>query len=207
MNAFDNPALRRKHGAGVSGAYQSMSSERSSLAPTLLVAMPQLTDPNFSRAVVLLWEHRDDGAMGLIVNRPTETLASQIVQFDPPLERDSDLEVWIGGPVEPTRGWLLLTGQEADGAEICPGIYLSASLDRLRRAMESNESAAQCRFLVGYAGWGPKQLDTELAASAWLTVPLDAGLVFNTPSEGMWEAAIRQLGIDPTALAMGPGVH
>lgn len=169
--------------------------------------MPQLTDPNFARAVVLLWEHRDEGAMGLIVNHPTETRASQIIQLDPRVEGTGDLDVWIGGPVEPTRGWLLLAGQDADGAEICPGIYLSASLDRLRRAMESNETASRCRFLVGYAGWGPKQLDNELAASAWLTVPLNVDLVFDTPSDQMWERAIRRLGIDPSALAMGPGIH
>ena len=184
-----------------------MLHERSSLAPSLLVAMPQLVDPNFTRSVVLLWEHRDEGAMGLIINRPTETLASQIVQLDPPVENESDLTVWIGGPVDPTRGWLLIAGGERDGSEIIPGLYLSASVGRLRQAMESNENAEQCRFLVGYAGWGERQLDTELAASAWLTVPLDIDLVFRTPSELMWETAIRRLGINPTALAMGPGVH
>ena len=184
-----------------------MLHERSSLAPSLLVAMPQLADPNFNRAVVLLWEHRDEGAMGLIINRPTETRASQIVQLDPPVENDSDLTVWIGGPVDPTRGWLLIAGDDGDGSEIMPGLYLSASVARLRQAMESNESANHCRFLVGYSGWGRRQLDTELAASAWLTVPLEIDLVFRTPSELMWETAIRRLGIDPTALAMGPGVH
>lgn len=184
-----------------------MSGKSSSLAPTLLVAMPQLTDPNFARAVVLLWAHREEGAIGLIVNRPTDTRASQIVQFDPPLEEESNVGVWIGGPVEPNRGWLLLASRDADATEISPGIYLSASLERLRRAIESNEGPAQCRFLVGYAGWGPKQLDTELAASAWLTVPLNVDLVFGTPSEQMWEAAIRGLGIDPGSLAMGPGIH
>jgi len=178
-----------------------------SLAPTLLVAMPQLQDPNFTRSVVLLCEHRDAGAMGLVVNHPTETRASQIVNLDPPVKDDSGLEVWIGGPVEPERGWLLVGDHSAEGLEICPGLFLSASVDLLRSKMEDAEGKARCRFLVGYAGWGPKQLDRELAASAWLTVPVDLALLFETPSDQMWEYAIRRLGIDPSALAMGPGVH
>jgi len=183
-----------------------MSNETGSLAPTLLVAMPQLQDPNFARTVVLLCEHGAQGAMGLVVNRRSGTFASQIVQLDPPLERESSLEVWIGGPVEPERGWLLVADGSLDGTEICAGLYLSASLERLRQAMES-PAPSRCRFLVGYAGWAPRQLDTELAASAWLTVPVDLDLVFDTPSDDMWEASIRRLGIDPNSLAPGPGVH
>jgi putative transcriptional regulator len=73
--------------------------------------------------------------------------------------------------------------------------------------IEGSHDSPRCRFLVGYAGWGPKQLDSELAASAWLTVPVDTALMFDTPSEALWEVTIRHLGIDPRALAMGPGVH
>ena len=184
-----------------------MSEETISLAPSLLVAMPQLQDPNFSRSVVLLCEHQEAGAMGLVVNRRTDTLASQIVQLDPPLQHDSGLPVWIGGPVDPARGWLLLGEDMGDAIQVTPGLYLSASRDLLRKLVEEAQLPGQCRFLVGYAGWGPKQLDKELAASAWLTVPIDTELVFDTPSENMWELAIRRLGIDPRSLAMGPGVH
>lgn len=183
------------------------SNQPSSLAPSLLVAMPQLEDPNFNRSVVLLCEHRAEGAMGLVVNNETNTPASHIVELDPPPEGDSGLEVWIGGPVDPARGWLLLGEQVPDSVEVAPGMYLSASRDLLRELMEASELPGYCRFLVGYAGWGERQLDRELAASAWLTVPVDVGLVFDTPSEDMWEVAIRRLGIDPAALAMGPGVH
>ena len=133
---------------------QRMLHERSSLAPSLLVAMPQLVDPNFTRSVVLLWEHRDEGAMGLIINRPTETLASQIVQLDPPVENESDLTVWIGGPVDPTRGWLLIAGGERDGSEIIPGLYLSASVGRLRQAMESERKRGTMPFPGGICGLG-----------------------------------------------------
>ncbi|MGH7785565.1 MAG: YqgE/AlgH family protein [Candidatus Binatia bacterium] len=184
-----------------------MFDQPSSLAPSLLVAMPQLQDPNFAKSVILLCEHRDDGAMGLVVNRSTDTLASAIVQLEPPPQDETGLEVWVGGPVDPARGWLLLADDLGDGIEVGPGLYLSASRDLLRRVMQSHELAPRCRFLVGYAGWGPRQLDAELTASAWLTVPVDKTLMFETPSDQMWEVAIRRLGIEPHALAPGPGVH
>jgi putative transcriptional regulator len=184
-----------------------MWNQGSSLAPSLLVAMPQLQDPNFARSVVLLCEHQEEGAMGLVINRATDTKASEIVQLEPPLANDNGLSVWIGGPVDRSRGWLLLAENFGDGIEVIPGVYLSTSRDLLRRAIETDEFTARCRFLVGYAGWGPRQLDSEMAASAWLTVPLEPEMLFTTPSDAMWEAAIRKLGIDPRALAMGPGVH
>ena len=184
-----------------------MWNQTSALAPTLLVAMPQLQDPNFYKTVVLLCEHREEGAMGLVLNRCTDTLASAIVQLDPPTARDGGMHVWIGGPVDPARGWLLLAENLGDGVEVSPGIYLSASRKLLRRVLESRELAPRARFLVGYAGWAGRQLDAEIAASAWLTVEVDRSLMFETPSDAMWEVAIRGLGVEPHALAMGPGVH
>ena len=80
-----------------------------SLAPTLLVSMPQLTDPNFARTVVLLCEHTPQGALGLIVNRPSDVMAAEAVHMEPPLVRANDLPLLIGGPVEPERGWILTT--------------------------------------------------------------------------------------------------
>jgi putative transcriptional regulator len=184
-----------------------MWDETSALAPTLLVAMPQLQDPNFGKTVVLLCEHREEGAMGLVINRCTDTTASSIVQLEPPIEHDNGMPVWIGGPVDPSRGWLLINSDVGDGVEVSPGVFLSASRDLLRKVLESDDLAERSRFLVGYAGWGPRQLDAELAASAWLTVPVDSQLMFDTPSTSMWEVAIRRLGIEPHSLAPGPGVH
>jgi len=169
--------------------------------------MPQLRDPNFAHSVVLLCEYREDGAMGLVVNNSTQTRASEVVELDPPPKRDNGLGVWIGGPVDPSRGWLLLAEKTGDSIEIAPGVFLSASHQVLREVMEAPQPPRRCRFLVGYAGWAPQQLDQELAASAWLTVPVEQTLVFDTDSDRMWELAIRRLGIDPSALAMGPGVH
>ena len=93
--------------------------------------------------------------------------------------------------MDPARGWLLLADNLGDGIEVSPGLYLSASRDLLRRVLQNRDLADRCRFLVGYAGWGPRQLDSELAASAWLTVPVDKALMFETPSDEMWEVAIR----------------
>lgn len=183
---------------------------QSSLAPTLLLAMPQMQDPNFARSVVLLWRHEREGALGLVINRPTETRVSSVVEIDPPPRRDSGLEIWMGGPVEPQRGWLLLGYDpgSSDSMTIAEGMYLSASVEVLRAAMEHDPTPAQpCRFFLGYAGWGDGQLESELAASAWLTVDVSRRLVFDTPADAMWESAIRSLGIDPYALQMGAGVH
>jgi len=181
-----------------------------SLAPTLLLAMPQMQDPNFARSVVLLCRHENEGAMGLVLNRPTETLVSSMVELNPPLTRDSGLEIWVGGPVEPERGWLLLgyDPRSPESITVADGIYLSASMDVLRQAIEAEASASrQRRFLLGYAGWGEGQLESELAASAWLTIDVSKDLIFSSDPETMWESAIRSLGIDPYALQMGSGVH
>jgi len=181
-----------------------------SLAPTLLLAMPQMIDPNFARSVVLLCKHEREGAMGLVVNRPTDTLASSLVVLEPPPKHDSGLEIWVGGPVEPQRGWLLLGSDPGteEALAIGGGLYLSASADVLRRLIEdAPEDQKQRRLFLGYAGWGEGQLESELAASAWLTADVSKHLVFETDPERMWETAIRSLGIDPYALQMGTGVH
>ena len=98
-----------------------------SLAPTLLLSMPQLTDENFERTVVLLCEHSPEGAFGLVLNRPTTTAAAEAVAFDPPLETTRGPLLWQGGPVEPQRGWILLgeTVDEDAQREVAPGVYLS----------------------------------------------------------------------------------
>lgn len=179
-----------------------------SLAPTLLLAMPQMEDPNFARSVVLLCRHEKDGAMGLVVNRKTDTLATSVTIIEPPPVRDNGLEVWIGGPVEPQRGWLLLGYDPGTpgSLDVGHGLFLSASAETLRQVIET-ESSAEHRFLLGYAGWGGGQLEAELTASAWLTADVSKALIFETSAENMWEAAIRSLGISPYSLQMGSGVH
>jgi len=183
----------------------------SSLAPALLLSMPQLVDPNFARSVVLLCKHDDEGALGLVVNRPLVTSGRVTVNLDPPISTDRELQVWVGGPVEPQSIWMLVgedPNDEGETAGISLGaeMYLSTSPDLLRRLLEPNPPP-HARLIVGYAGWGPGQLEAELQASAWLMSDVDRDLVFTTPAERMWEAAIRRLGADPATLQMSRGVH
>jgi putative transcriptional regulator len=170
--------------------------------------MPQLQDPNFVRTVILLCEHESDGAFGLVLNRPTDVRAASVVQLDPPVNEGSGLMLWMGGPVEPQRGWILL-GEEPSGPDarrIVDGVYLSASPVLLRRVLEERP-APRARVLAGYAGWGPKQLDGELEQSSWLLADVQPDLIFDVDAPAMWETAIRRLGADPTALQMSRGVH
>ncbi|MPZ16318.1 MAG: YqgE/AlgH family protein [Luteitalea sp.] len=179
------------------------------LAPTLLLSMPQLTDPNFERTVLLLCEHTPDGAFGLVLNRPTTTAAAEVVNLAPPVRATSGPLLWFGGPVEPQRGWILLgglpSGVDDDVTQVAPSLYLSTSLELLRRVLI--DTPPRTRVLTGYSGWGPGQLDAELAASAWLTMEADAGLIFDTPADQMWDRGIRMLGADPAFLQGGQGVH
>jgi len=180
-----------------------------SLAPALLLSMPQLVDPNFARTVVLLCEHAPEGAFGLVVNRPSEVDAASAVNLEPPVEDANDLPLLVGGPVEPQRGWIL-TASAPDGVEARPlgaGLYLSASPVLLRRVLTMRPLPRRTHVLAGYAGWGPGQLDAELAESAWLIIPVELDLIFEIPAHGAWETAIRRLGADPHLLQMGHGVH
>jgi len=180
-----------------------------SAAPALLLSMPQLQDPNFSRTVVLLCQHDADGAWGLVLNRPTGHTAASVVDISP-LAHPNDLEVWTGGPVETERGCILM-GQPppewADAAEILEGLYISGSPALLRQILEQATPPERTRLLVGYAGWGPGQLEEEMAQSAWLITEVDPDLVFDVAADRMWETAIRRLGTDPGALQMSHGVQ
>ena len=179
------------------------------LAPTLLLSMPQLLDPNFARSVVLLCEHAPEGAFGLVVNRPSDVSAAEAVRLEPPLVEANDLPLLIGGPVDPQRGWIL-TAHAPEAVEyrgVGAGLYLSASPALLRKVLTARPIPRRTHVLAGYAGWGPGQLDTELAQSAWLTLPVELDLIFEIPAAASWEMAIRRLGADPHLLQMGHGVH
>jgi putative transcriptional regulator len=173
----------------------------------LLLSMPQLQDPNFAKTVVLLCDYGPEGAFGLVLNRSTEMAASAMVRLHPPVARGNNLPLWIGGPVEPDRGWILLGDQPAeDFRTIREGLYLSTSQALLRAVLETTP-APRARIIAGYAGWGPGQLDEELAQSSWLLTNVDLDLVFDVAAEAMWETAIRRMGADPSMLTTSHGVH
>ncbi len=200
-----------------------------SLAPALLIAMPQLVDPNFTRTVVLLCKHSEEnGAFGLVVNRPLVTTGHFVVELGEAAEHTSetgsereerrevltaehDLQVWVGGPVETYRSWMLVGGElaradEPLGMRVAAGLYLSTSPDLLQRLLEP-EPPPRARLMMGYAHWGPGQLESELHESAWLLSDIDPRLIFDTSAERMWERAIRRLGADPATLHTSRGVH
>jgi len=176
--------------------------------PALLVSMPQMQDPNFARSVVLLCDYAPEGAFGLVLNRPTDNPASSMVRLEPAIVGANALPLCLGGPVEPERGWILIGEQPADAdcRTICDGVYLSTSPQLLRQVLTATP-APRARVLAGYAGWGPGQLDAELAQSAWLIGSVDADLIFDIDTGAMWETAIRRLGADPSSLQMSHGVH
>lgn len=180
------------------------------LNPSLLLSMPQMQDPNFARTVVLLCEYGPEGAFGLVINRPTDLPASEMVRLDPPVTHGNRLPLFMGGPVQPERGWILLPSPPDVGDDgyrtIHEGVYLSASPLVLRSVLETLP-APRARVLAGYAGWGAGQLDEELAQSAWLIGDIQLDLIFDIAAPAMWETAIRRLGADPSSLQTSHGVH
>lgn len=185
----------------------------SSIAPGLLVAMPQLLDPNFHRAVVLLIHHDLDGTFGLVLNRATEITAPTLCETlsidwcgDPSWVID-----W-GGPVQPETGWLLFNSDDApserraEGVKVIKeGLCFAGSIDTLRRV--AGDPPPNTRVLLGYAGWGPGQLEGELTQGAWITAPISMNVVFNVDACDMWEHVVRGLGIEPATLISTQGVH
>ncbi|HAC81830.1 MAG: YqgE/AlgH family protein [Candidatus Binatia bacterium] len=191
--------------------------EEMETGPTLLLAMPQMTDPNFNRSVILLCRHDDEGALGFVINRPMRIDVAELLEGDFTLPEKVLLTAWEGGPVSPERGWLicreaplLAESDEEEFLEVCQGIYMSSSQAHLRNILSRESSDGdvdRSRLLLGYAGWGPGQLEAELIASAWLQIPVDNTLIFETEADEVWDKGIRSLGVDPLSIAPGPGLH
>jgi len=164
--------------------------------------MPQLSDENFARTVVLLCEHEKDGALGLVVNRPTPFQLGQIYDGQGIEERGGeDTPIHYGGPVQPEMGFVLYEGgRHFDGSmEVFGELRLGTSLDILR-AIASGKGPRRFFFCLGYAGWAPDQLESELVRNDWLVVPASLAILFEVPAEERWNRAIRSLGIDPGLL-------
>ena len=177
-------------------------------APMMLISMPQLDDPNFSRTVVLLCQYGTEGAFGLVVNRPMSKPAIEMVEAPAELVIHDDVHLFAGGPVEPMRAWVLTSSPSLDqgATEVAEGVFLSASATAIRAALQTPPDQGM-KVLVGYAGWSPGQLDEELAQSSWLLAPVGADLIFGSAPAEMWGQAIARLGADPAHLLGSPGVH
>ncbi|MDP6943491.1 MAG: YqgE/AlgH family protein [Myxococcota bacterium] len=174
------------------------------LAPGLLISMPDLLDPNFYRSVVLMCAHSSEGAFGLKINHPLELTTAQVCsEVQIAWHGDEEQAAFSGGPVEPSRGWLL-HGDDTmyvGSQRIARGIAMSPSHEALEAYGRS--PAGAFRLVLGYAEWGPGQLEQELEQGSWITAPVSHALLFATAPEDAWSKALRSIGIDPLHLVGG----
>jgi putative transcriptional regulator len=178
--------------------------------------MPDLEDPNFRRSVVLLVHHDEDGSVGLVLNRPTDLRASDLCSSLPrnaeePAIRWRGAEHWLhwGGPVQENTGWVVAGDDALAGLDgittLARGVHFAGSRDALRRVAEAPPT--RLRLFLGYAGWAPGQLESELAAASWVIAPLSLDALFEVDADSLWGHAWRLLGIDPATVVSTPGVH
>lgn len=190
--------------------------KESYLEGQMLLAMPTMTDKRFRRAVIYMCRHSDEGAMGIIVNQraPSVTFRSLLKQLD---LLDEDAEEWadelearavhIGGPVSTERGFVLHSDDyvvEESTLRIADGICLTATIDILRAIAEGNGPAANL-LALGYSGWAPGQLESEIQANGWLHCAADRDLIFGSDIDQTYERALSKLGIDPTFFVSSAG--
>lgn len=178
------------------------------LTQHFLIAMPNMADPHFARSLTFICEHNDQGALGLVVNRPTDiTLSRLLEQVDISIndERCRTLPIHYGGPVQVDRGFVLHRplGQWQSTLAI-GGLGLTTSKDILE-AVARGEGPDHLLIMLGYAGWAPGQLENELAQNAWLTVAADEQVIFDTPAEEKLPRAMKLLGIDFASLSETAG--
>lgn len=176
--------------------------------PTLLVAMPQVLDPFFFRAVVLLAAHEEGGeggSLGFVVNRPSQLKVDEVLrELDIEWSGSSEVVAFVGGPVQPEVGTVLLSldglsGLDRDGiTEIAPGVGATQNILALRTLARS--APDRMRLLLGHAGWAPGQLMQEVSRSDWLTAPIEESIVFSGDPVDAWSGALASLGIDPASL-------
>jgi putative transcriptional regulator len=179
------------------------------LTNQLLIAMPGLADPNFSSTVTLICEHNDEGALGIVINRPlTLRLGGLFEQLevddaDPHASKDP---VLMGGPVGQERGFVLheSTHSYENSLAVSSEINLTLSRDILD-AMASGAGPRKSLVALGYAGWEPGQLEEEMLANSWLNVPASPGIVFDLPFADRWSAAAETLGVDISRMAPDAG--
>ena len=176
----------------------------------LLIAMPGMGDPRFERSVVYLCAHSGEGAMGLIVNKPAPDLEFSALLSQLGIEHDDradDIRVHFGGPVEHARGFVLHTS-DYKGSEstlrVDDRFGMTATRDILSAIADGDGPEASI-LALGYAGWGPGQLEKEIALNGWLVCDADTDLVFRTENAAKWSGALRKLGIEPLMLSAAAG--
>ncbi|HTD03578.1 YqgE/AlgH family protein [Undibacterium sp.] len=183
------------------------------LANHFLIAMPSMLDPIFGGSVIYLCEHSQRGAMGLVINKPTDMTISglfdridlklEIIPNSHPMRQQP---VMFGGPVQDDRGFVLHApvGEFSSSLRVTDDIAFTTSRDVLE-AVAAGDGPERVLVSIGYAGWGAGQLEQEILANGWLTVAADASVMFDLPIEERFMAAIKLLGIDPMMLAADAG--
>ncbi|MEP2028557.1 MAG: YqgE/AlgH family protein [Paracoccaceae bacterium] len=182
------------------------------LTGKLLIAMPGMAGSGFDHSVIYICAHSDDGAMGLIINKPAEDvrMVDLVEQLEISTESETalhDTPVCIGGPVEQGRGFVLHSPEynsrihtlEVDGL-----FSMTATLDVLED-IASGEGPARSLLMLGYSGWAAGQLEDEISRNGWLIGPASPELVFGAPIEDKWGLALRSIGVDPIGLSATAG--
>ncbi|MGD9867626.1 MAG: YqgE/AlgH family protein [Hyphomicrobiales bacterium] len=194
-----------------------MGSANGYLDGHLLIAMPAMADPRFVRSVIYMCAHSSEGAMGIIINQhaPHISFCELLEQLNitPPDERIQmpvqfrDMAVHVGGPVETGRGFVLHSSDyfaENSTLPIDEGVSLTATVDILR-AIAKGDGPHHALLALGYAGWAPGQLETEIQANGWLHCPADSQLLFDTNIDDKYRRALDKIGIDPSRLTSEAG--
>ena len=181
----------------------------SDLSNHFLIAMPALEDVNFYRTVTYICEHNEQGAMGIVINRPLDISLGDILEQMDITTSSSDTSkqsVFAGGPVQTERGFVLHTpdGDWESTLKITPEISITTSRDILE-AIADDKGPQQSLVALGYAGWGEGQLEEEMSANAWLSGPADSQIIFKLPSEEKWQAAAQILGVDMNLMSGDAG--
>ena len=181
----------------------------SNLTNHFLIAMPSLQDGNFFHTVTYICEHNDDGAMGIVLNRPSDL---RLLDLLPQLEINESIPekcqqpIYIGGPVQIDRGFVLHSREKVweSTVSITDQIGITTSRDVLQ-SIAAGEGPEKSLIALGYAGWAAGQLETELSANAWLNGPADLETMFELPADRRWDAAAKLLGVDLNLLSGDTG--
>lgn len=190
--------------------FKPMDHTEMNLCGQLLIAMPEMGDDRFSRSVVYVCAHSAEGAMGLIVNKPAPEIRFKHLLEQLGLETKPnvrDIRVHIGGPVENARGFVLHSmdyRSETGTLDVDDHICMTATMDVLEE-IAKGEGPDSSMLALGYAGWGPGQLEAEIRHNSWLTCEAKDDIIFGRANEHKWTAALRVLGIDPILLSATAG--
>lgn len=172
----------------------------------ILIALPDMQDPRFNQAIILICEHNEEGAMGFVLNKPTKIDTKQVftdLNLDIPENNHSVLN---GGPLNEHNGFVLHNDSQVfkSSIKIHENITLTTSKDLLV-SLAQHQYQGDWQFILGYSGWTAGQLESEISENTWLTCPINQNLIFNTPKEQQWEKALALIGINDYKKISGVG--